>query len=131
MKCLYSIVGTRWRHIGGRLKQIESGPRGACWGVNRHRNIYFRAGVTRRRPVGRFWVRIGGKLNFVSAGCSGVYGVSNNQQIWRYRGNFNVLSVEKLAPFGTFFKVRNSSLCHFVRFCFVFLITKKENGTKL
>ena len=87
---LYNIVGTRWVHIGGRLKQIESGPRGVCWGVNRRNNIYYRAGVTRRRPIGRRWVRVGGKLTFVSAGCSGVYGVSANQQIWRYRGSFTV-----------------------------------------
>ena len=57
-------------------------------GVNKANYIYIRAGVTRRNPVGRNWVRIGGRLNYVSVGCTGIYGVSKNTRIWRYYGEF-------------------------------------------
>ena len=82
------LVGTRWRHIGGRLKRVEAGPNGVVWGVNKRDYIYFRAGITRRNPIGRHWVSVRGRLNYVAAGCSGVYGVSRNQQVWRYRGKY-------------------------------------------
>ena len=85
---LFLTPGTRWRHIGGRLKQIEAGPNGAAWGINRANQIWFRGGVTRRNPVGRYWVRIKGKLNSVSVGCTGVYGVNRRGQIWRYLGKY-------------------------------------------
>ena len=83
----FNSLGTRWRHIGGRLKQVESGPNGVVWGVNRHNQIFFRAGVTRRNPVGRRWHYIRqGRLRHISVGCTGVYGLSTNGQIWKYRG---------------------------------------------
>ena len=84
------IIGTRWVHVGGRLKQIEAGPGGAVWGVNTANHIYFRAGVSRGRPIGRYWVRIGGSLKHVSVGCVGVYGINKRGQIWRYAGRRGV-----------------------------------------
>ena len=84
--CTLRFPGTRWRHIGGRLKQIESGPNGAVWGVNRHNNIYTRVGVSRRNPIGRGWRHIRGRLKHVTVGCRGVFGVNIHHQIWRFRG---------------------------------------------
>ena len=85
--------GTRWKHVGGRLKQIESGPNGAVWGVNRRGHIYFRAGISRGRPIGRNWVYIRGRrLNSVSPGCNGVFRLSSNGRIWRYRGRLKELA---------------------------------------
>ena len=80
------ILGRRWLHIGGRLKRIEAGPNGMVLGVNRAHQIWYRAGINRRRPTGTHWIRIRGKLNYVAPGCTGVYGVSKNGQIWRYFG---------------------------------------------
>ena len=85
-RIFFIILGTRWVHIGGKLKQIEAGPNGGVLGVNRANYIYYRAGVSRGRPTGRHWVRIGGRLNHVSLGCTGIYGVSSNGRIWKYRG---------------------------------------------
>ena len=68
------------------MKQIESGPNGAVWGVNRRNQIFYRAGVTRRNPIGRRWLHIRGRLSYISVGCAGVYGVNKRHQIWRYRG---------------------------------------------
>ena len=79
--------GTKWLYIPGRLNQIESGPNGVVWGTTRANYIYYRAGVHRRRPTGRNWVRVGGRLRFVSPGCTGVYGVSKSGRIWRFNGN--------------------------------------------
>ena len=68
------------------LKQIESGPKGIVVGVNQHRLIYYRAGVTRGNPTGRYWVNIKGRLTHVIAGCRGIYGLNQGHQIFRYRG---------------------------------------------
>lgn len=78
--------GTKWRWISGRLKQIEAGPSGMVVGTNRVNYIYFRTGTSRRRPTGRYWVRIGGRMKHVSIGCTGMYGVNKKGLIWRYYG---------------------------------------------
>ena len=82
----FIAIGTQWRRIKGKLKQIESGPNGAVWGVNRKNNILTRAGVSRRNPVGTHWVTVGGRLSHVTVGCTGIYGVSRNYAVWRYTG---------------------------------------------
>lgn len=73
-------------NIGGRLNQIESGPNGVTWGVNRASKIFYRAGVNRRRPIGSHWVLIKGRLKSVSPGCTGIYGVNKKGQVWLYSG---------------------------------------------
>ena len=83
-------LGTRWHHVGGKLVRIESGPNGAVWGVNKKDNIFTRAGVSRRNPIGTRWVTVRGRLNYVTVGCTGVYGVSRNNAVWKYRGNFKL-----------------------------------------
>ena len=79
-------LGTRWINVPGKLNRIESGPNGAVWGVTKKNIIFTRAGVSRRNPVGRRWVQVGGRLSYVSVGCTGVYGVSRNYAVWKYRG---------------------------------------------
>ena len=78
--------GSKWRWIPGRLKQIEAGPNGMVVGTNNADYIYFRTSTSRRNPTGRHWVRIGGRLNHVSIGCRGMYGVNKKGLIWRYYG---------------------------------------------
>ena len=81
-------LGIRWHHVSGRLKQIESGPNGAVWGVNKKGNIFTRAGVSRRNPIGTNWVFVSGRLKHVTVGCTGVYGVKHNYVVWRYTGKY-------------------------------------------
>ena len=71
---------------------MESGPNGVTWAVNRVGYIYYRAGISKAAPTGRRWVLIPGKLSFVTVGCTGVYGVSNQHEVWRYRGKLPALS---------------------------------------
>ena len=80
--------GKRWIYVPGRLKQIESGPKGSCWGVNKAGRVYYRMGVTRGRKHGRYWKLVKGRLSYVSPGCTGVVGVSSNGRIWRYVGKY-------------------------------------------
>ena len=75
-------VGKRWIQIGGRLKQIDSGPFGIVWGINRHHNIYCRIGITWRNPKGRGWRHVGGKLKYASAGEFGIWGVNRYNNIY-------------------------------------------------
>ena len=82
----FMIIGLKWRQVRGKLRQVASGPGGVTYGVTKRESIFYRAGVTRSRPVGRNWVRIGGKLFHVTLGCTGIYGTTRNGQIWKYRG---------------------------------------------
>ena len=64
-------AGRRWYRVGGALMQIDSGPFGIVWGVNRNHQIYCRTGITAKNPRGRGWL-----------GC---WGVNKNHQIfYRY-----------------------------------------------
>lgn len=100
----YSNLGTRWRHIGGKLKQIEASANGAIWGVNRGNNIYYRAGVTRRNPAGRKWIHVRGRLTHITVGCPGVLGLSRYGHIWRYNGTAPCLICDKMAMAASCFK---------------------------
>ena len=81
-----SRAGSSWRHIGGRLSQIDSGPFGIVWGVNKYHHIYVRTGITWRFRAGRGWRRIPGGLKQVSAGEYGVWGVNKYNHIYFRRG---------------------------------------------
>ena len=95
------IKGKGWSRVDGELKQLDSGPNGAVWGVNRANKVFFRGGVTSGRPTGRYWIHISGRrLNFVSPGCSGVFGVGSNGRIWRYRGMDNIYLILCSFPVG-------------------------------
>ena len=72
--------------MGGGLKQVESGPNGVVWGINKAGYIYLRAGVSKKNPLGTSWISVVGLLSHVTVGCTGVYGVNSKQEIWRYHG---------------------------------------------
>ena len=79
-------VGKKWIHIGGKLMQIDSGPFGLVWGVNRHHQIWCRTGISWKRPQGSGWHRVPGGLKYVSVGQFGAWGVNRKNQIYfRYR----------------------------------------------
>jgi hypothetical protein len=70
----------------GLLKQIDSGPRGIVYGVNRNDQIYCRKGITDSQPWGVVWQRVPGELKYVSCGNLGCWGVNKNDQIWFRHG---------------------------------------------
>ena len=39
------LSGVEWKAIPGTLKQIDSGPRGTVWGVNRNGHVFRRIGI--------------------------------------------------------------------------------------
>ena len=81
----------RWIKVPGKLMQVESGPSGAVWGVSKSYRIYYRFGVCRHRPRGRYWIRVRGRLQNVSPGCTGVYGCDRYGKIFRYNGKYELL----------------------------------------
>ena len=76
--------------MSGRLKQIDSGPRGIVCGVNRYNNIYCRAQITTRYKRGRRWVRVPGKLKYISCGEYGYWGVSKANNIYFREGTSRI-----------------------------------------
>ena len=79
---LRNRVGSRWLHIGGKLKQIDSGTFGLVWGVNKHHQIWCRTGITWRKTQGSGWRRVPGGLKYVSLGQFGAWGVNRHDNIY-------------------------------------------------
>lgn len=83
------VSGSSWVGIGGRLKQIDSGPFGIVCGVSQGDSIYCRRGITQRRPTGNGWIRVPGKLSYISCGLYGHWGINKNFRIYfRYGVSF-------------------------------------------
>ena len=78
--------------------QIDSGPFGIVWGVNRNHQIYCRTGITAKNPRGRGWRRVPGALKYASCGQLGCWGVNKNHQI------FNRYGVSRRRPQGGYSK---------------------------
>lgn len=62
--------------------QIDSGMYGVVWGVNRLHMIYCRYGITWKKPEGTKWIRVPGKLKYVSGGEFGIWGVTKGGYIF-------------------------------------------------
>lgn len=90
--------GSRWQHIGGRLKQIDSGPFGIVCGVNRGNRIYCRRGITPKRRTGINWINVPGSLMYISCGLYGHWGVNKAWNIYFRYG------VKQNRPQGTKWK---------------------------
>ena len=78
--------GRRWSPISGRLMQIDSGPFGCVWGVNKLHYIYCRTGIAWNNLKGSKWKRVTGSLKYVSCGERGVFGVNRANNIYFRRG---------------------------------------------
>ena len=83
---IYFRQRRRWFYVSGRLKQIDSGPKGIVCGVNKNNYIYCRAQITRRNKRGRRWVRLPGKLKYISCGEYGHWGVNKANNIYFREG---------------------------------------------
>ena len=68
-------VGSRWFRIAGSLTQIDSGPFGIVWGVDRSQNVFCRTGITWGNPKGSGWRSVVGKLKYTSCGEFGCWGI--------------------------------------------------------
>ncbi len=79
---IYYYTGRVFRKVPGRLKQIDSGPPGIVCGVNKYDNIYCRKGVSPSVRYGRTWVKLPGKLKYISCGALGHWGVNKNNDIY-------------------------------------------------
>ena len=90
--------GSSWRRIGGRLKQIDSGPFGIVCGVNQGDQIYCRRGITPRRRAGQNWINVPGRLIYISCGLYGHWGVNKAWNIYFRYG------VKQNRPQGTRWK---------------------------
>lgn len=84
--------------IPGKLIQIDSGPFGRVWGVNRLHNIFCRTKISWYRPQGHGWLRVPGRLRHVSVGDYGAWGCNAKYQIFFRRG------ITKQRPNGKWFK---------------------------
>lgn len=74
--------GVTWKQVPGKLKQIDSGPRGVVCGVNKYDNIYCRLQITSRTPSGKTWAKLPGKLKYISCGEYGQWGVNKANMIY-------------------------------------------------
>ena len=83
---IYFRERRRWFYVSGRLKQIDSGPKGIVCGVNKKNNIYCRTQITSRNKRGRGWVRVPGKLKYISCGEFGHWGVNKANNIYFREG---------------------------------------------
>ena len=74
--------GTKWKRIGGLLKQIDSGPFGIVCGVNHHDIIFCRSGIVWGKLMGKNWRRVPGRLKHISCGEFGHWGVNKFHSIF-------------------------------------------------
>lgn len=91
-------TGSGWKRIGGRFKQIDSGPFGIVCGVNNGDRIYCRRGITPKRRTGVNWISVPGRLMYISCGLYGHWGVNKAWNIYFRYG------VKKTRPQGTRWK---------------------------
>jgi hypothetical protein len=84
----------QWTHVPGKLKWISSG-RGVVVGVTTANTIYYRKGMSPRKPAGITWVRIPGKLKMIDIDGDQVVGTNPGNVIFKTpviglpsRGNF-------------------------------------------
>jgi hypothetical protein len=71
---------------GASINYVSIGQYG-MWGVSKSGVIYFRQGMSRRRPWGYKWKKISGRLTQIEAGKFGqVYGVNKNGYVYARTG---------------------------------------------
>jgi hypothetical protein len=91
---IYGLSKKKWKKIGGRLYSVVSGKSGV-WGIATIHRIYYRLGVTKKRPFGTRWKRVGGRLSMIDSGPKGIVcGVSRLGRIYCR------LQICRRAPYG-------------------------------
>ena len=73
----YNLYGNYWEEIPGSLHQIDSGPFGIVYGVNKSNEIFCVRGITKANPMGMGLTLIGGyKFKYVSCGQYGCWAIN-------------------------------------------------------
>ena len=91
---IYALSGKKWKKISGRLYSVVSG-RSGVWGIATINRIYYRLGVTKKRPLGYKWKRVGGRLKQIDSGPKGIVcGASRLNRIYCR------LQICRQAPYG-------------------------------
>ena len=79
---IFTYLKGRWHRVAGGLKHISSGQAGV-WGVSGSGYVYYRMAVTAKKPKGRYWKRVSGRLTQIDSGPSGtVCGVNKHNNIY-------------------------------------------------
>jgi hypothetical protein len=72
----------QWTRVPGKLKWISSG-RGVVVGVTTANTIYYRKGMSPRKPAGITWVNIPGKLKMIDIDGDQVVGTNPGNVIFK------------------------------------------------
>ena len=75
-------IAFQWAKIDGKLKWVASG-HGIIVGVNAADLIYYRVGITPKKPLGTKWVNVPGKLARIDIHRDAVFGVNAQHQIYK------------------------------------------------
>lgn len=75
-----------WQVVPGSLIQVDSGPAGVVYGVNKDHKIYFREGILPSVPMGTDWREVPGRLKYVSCGLFGCWGVNKHNHVYFRNG---------------------------------------------
>lgn len=82
IRTFHKLYIFQWTHVPGKLKWISSG-RGVVVGVTTANTIYYRKGMSPRKPTGITWVRIPGKLKMIDIYGDQVVGTNPGNVIFK------------------------------------------------
>lgn len=103
---IYLYTKGKLRRVPGKLVHVSSGASGV-FGCARGRSIWFRRGVTSKRPSGSSWKRVAGSLSQIDSGPYGIVcGVTHKFSIWCRIG------ITKRRPYGKSWKRVSGSLMY-------------------
>lgn len=74
-------TGMKWKHVGGGLQQIDSGPAGVVYGIDENHDLLCRDGIKPGSPVGLLWTRIQGSYKHVTCGSKGCWALTTNKEV--------------------------------------------------
>jgi len=81
-----SILGTTWKSISGKLKQVSVGHCGV-WGINSEQSVYYRLNTYGDpESEGTGWLKIEGKFRSIFSGENCVIALASNRDVY-FRAN--------------------------------------------
>ena len=57
------------------------GPSGVCWAVDKKETVWRRLGAKNTSVIGTKWQSVTGRLNFISVGQAGIWGISPKNEV--------------------------------------------------
>lgn len=95
-KSIFSVYRGRWRKISGNLDHVSAGQSGV-WGIFLKGGkgwIFYRVGVSKRRPLGLRWKKLDGSLQQIDSGPRGIVCGTNAGKVYCRR------AISRQYPFG-------------------------------